>query len=240
MSEVRRLWPIPEDRPLDDEALAACYPRGAGPLLRVNFVTSADGAVALQGYSEGLSSPGDKRVFSLLRRQCDALLVGAGTLRHEGYNAVRPDPGWRRARGLVDYPTLVVVSGSLELDPAQTAFSDAPVRPVVITHGGAPERSDLAAVADVVTCGATAVDLGAAVAELHARGLTQLLCEGGPVLFGGLTAAGLVDELCLTVAPLLAGAGTGRITAGPPGPPQWMNLRHVLGTDGQLLLRYTR
>jgi riboflavin biosynthesis pyrimidine reductase len=235
VSEIRRYGSAGA---LDDDALAGCYPRTEG--LRVNFVTSADGAVSLAGYSEGLSGPGDKRVFGLLRRQCDALLVGAGTLRQEGYHALRPDPAWRAARGLSAYPTLVVVSGSLDLDPAQDAFAGAPVRPIVLTHAAAPDVPELAAVADVVVCGDTAVDLPAGVAELRRRGLTRLLSEGGPVLFGGLTTAGLVDELCLTVAPLLAGPGAGRITAGPPGPPHAMTLRHVLETDGQLLLRYTR
>jgi riboflavin biosynthesis pyrimidine reductase len=240
VSEIRRLWPVPDSAPLADEALAACYPSGGPPRLRVNFVSSIDGAVTVDGYSAGLSSPGDKRVFNLLRASCDALLVGAGTLRHEGYHALRPDGGWRKQRGLSPYPVLVVVSGSLDLDPAQAAFADAPVRPVIVTHAGAPARPDLAAVADILTCGDTTVDLAAAVAALHARGLTQLLCEGGPTLFGGLTAADLVDEVCLTIAPLLVGPGAGRITAGPPGPPRSMTARHILATDGQLLLRYVR
>jgi riboflavin biosynthesis pyrimidine reductase len=88
--------------------------------------------------------------------------------------------------------------------------------------------------------GTDQVDLAAGLAELRRRGHRQLLCEGGPQLFGSLTAADLVDELCLTVAPLLAGPGAGRITAGPPAPPRAMALRHVLVADGALLLRYTR
>lgn len=240
MSDLRRLWPLPSTNPLEEDELAASYPRGTGPLLRVNFVTSVDGAVTVDGYSEGLSSAGDKRVFNLLRRSCDALLVGAGTLRHEGYNALHPDPAWRVTHGLTPYPTLVVVSGALRLDPAQAAFSEAPVRPIVITHAAAEPPPELSAVADVVACGDTEVDLSAAVAQLHARGLFSILCEGGPAVLGSLTAADLVDELCLTVAPLLAGAGPGRITAGPPSPPRELTLRHVLSADGQLLLRYVR
>ncbi|MGW4297839.1 dihydrofolate reductase family protein, partial [Micromonospora chersina] len=84
-------------------------------------------------------------------------------------------------------------------------------------------------------------DLAAGLAELRRRGLGQLLCEGGPHLFGALTAADLVDELCLTVAPLLAGAGPGRITAGDASPPRHLPLRHVLAAaDGVLMLRYAR
>jgi riboflavin biosynthesis pyrimidine reductase len=233
--------------PLDDDALAAAY--GAQdrsvPRLRVNFVTSLDGAVELEGFSAGLSGAADKRVFGLLRTACDGLLVGAGTLRHEGYGAIRLDErrrAWRRSHGLAENPTLVVVSGRLELNPAQEAFADAPVRPIVVTHAGAPadRRAALEPVADVLSVGEHAVDLPAAVTLLRERGLGQLLCEGGPHLLGSLTAADLVDELCLSVSPLLTGPGAGRITAGPMGPVRHLALRHVLSAGDLLLLRYTR
>ncbi|WP_320064725.1 pyrimidine reductase family protein [Micromonospora sp. RTGN7] len=241
---ISRLWPGPAATPLDDAELAALYGRADGPHLRVNFVTSVDGAVTLDGYSAGLSGQPDKRVFGLLRMLCDALVVAAGTLRHEGYRAVRlgePRRAWRRTHGLAEYPTLVVVSGSLELDPAQAAFADAPVRPVVLTHAAAAAPPGLAEVADLVRCGTDRVNLAAGLVELRRRGLGQLLCEGGPHLFGALTAADLVDEVCLTVAPLLAGAGPGRITAGDASVPRELPLRHVLAAaDGALMLRYAR
>ncbi|SCL50032.1 Pyrimidine reductase, riboflavin biosynthesis [Micromonospora citrea] len=241
---ISALWPEPSARPLDDAALAARYGRADRPHLRVNFVTSVDGAVSVDGYSAGLSGEPDKRVFGLLRMLCDALVVAAGTLRQEGYRAVRLDErrrAWRRERGLPEYPTLVVVSGSLDLDPAQAAFADAPTRPVVLTRGDATAPPGLADVADVVRCGDDRVDLAAGLAELRRRGLGQVLCEGGPRLFGALTAADLVDEVCLTVAPLLAGAGPGRITAGGPSEVRHLPLRHVLAAaDGVLMLRYAR
>lgn len=229
---------------LDDAALTDLY-RVTGRVVRVNFVTSVDGAVELDGHSAGLSGAPDKRIFRLLRMMCDALLVAAGTLRRERYHAVRLSEdrrAWRRAHGLAEYPTLVVVSGSLDLDPAQDAFADAPVRPIVLTHGRAPadRRDRLAGVADVLAVGDEAVDLAGALAALRERGLDHVLCEGGPYLFGALTAAGLVDEVCLTVSPLLAGPGAGRITAGRPAPPAELALRHVLAADGSLFLRYTR
>lgn len=232
---------------LDDDALAAAYDLEdrSVPRLRVNFVTSLDGAVELDGFSAGLSGDADKRVFGLLRMGCDGLLVGAGTLRHEGYGAVRLDESrraWRRARGLAEFPTLVVVSNRLELDPAQGAFADAPVRPIVLTRADAPadRRAALAPVADVIAVGDDAVDLRAALVVLRDRGLGQLLCEGGPHLFGALTAADLVDELCLSLSPLLVGPGPGRITAGPLSSVRRMALRNVLTADGLLLLRYAR
>ncbi|MEV4655816.1 pyrimidine reductase family protein [Micromonospora sp. NPDC049301] len=241
---IRRLWPEPSTLPLDDAALTTLYGRADRPHLRVNFVASLDGAVSVDGYSAGLSGEPDKRIFGLLRMLCDALVVAAGTLRHEGYRAVRLDErrrAWRREHGLAEYPTLVVVSGSLDLDPAQAAFADAPVRPVVLTHADAHPPPGLTDVADVLRCGTDRVDLTAGLDELRRRGLSQLLCEGGPQLLGALTAADLVDELCLTVAPLLAGPGPGRITAGDATPPRQLPLRHVLAADdGVLMLRHAR
>ncbi|MFI7646190.1 pyrimidine reductase family protein [Micromonospora sp. NPDC049460] len=241
---ISALWPQPSAQPLDDAALAGLYGRADRPHLRVNFVASVDGAVAVDGYSAGLSGEPDKRVFGLLRMLCDALVVAAGTLRHEGYRAVRLDErrrAWRREHGLPEYPTLVVVSGSLDLDPAQAAFADAPARPVVLTRSDAAAPPGLTDVADVVRCGDDRVDLAAGLAELRRRGFDQVLCEGGPRLFGALTAADLVDEVCLTVAPLLAGAGPGRITAGDASEVRHLPLRHVLAAaDGVLMLRYAR
>jgi riboflavin biosynthesis pyrimidine reductase len=155
-----RLWPEPRPEPLtDDELLAGYLPVDRDrPFLRVNFVASADGAVSREGYSAKLSGRGDKKVFGLVRMVCDGLVVGAGTLRHEGYGALRLDPrrrGWRRGTGLAEYPALVIVSGRLDLEPAHPMFTEAPVRPVVVTHGGSPvdRRDALSAVADVLVCG---------------------------------------------------------------------------------------
>ena len=137
----------------------------------------------------------------------------------------------------------MVVSGSLDLDPAQAAFANAPVRPVVITSAAADSgrRAVIGEVADVLVHGTAEVDLAAALAQLRADyGLDHLLCEGGPALFGALHASGLVDEVCLTISPLLAGAGAGRIIAGPAGALTRMALRHAIAADGYLFLRYTR
>nr|MDT0656885.1 pyrimidine reductase family protein [Micromonospora sp. DSM 115978] len=242
---IRGLWPTTAPTPLDDPALIARYDRATGPWLRVNFVTSVDGAVEVDGRSAGLSGGPDKRVFAILRMVCDALLVGAGTLRRERYRALRLSAerrDWRRHRGLPEFPTLVVVSGALDLDPAQAAFADAPVRPVVLTTDRATPPAGLTDVADLIRRGTDRVDLPAALAELRRRGLAQVLCEGGPILFGALTTAGLVDEVCLTVAPLLAGPGSDRISTGEPSPGvHGLPLRHVLAADdGTLLLRYAR
>lgn len=241
-----RIWPRYGPEPIGYDELIELYQPGPGePLLRVNFVTSVDGAVEIDGYSAGLGSPADKQVFGLLRMYADALMVGAGTLRQERYHAVKLDEArrqWRGEHGLAPYPRLVVVSARLALDPANPALADAPVRPIILTHAGspAPRRGALAAVADVQIHGETEVDLAAAVAALHAQGMAHVLCEGGPHLLGALTAADQVDELCLTVAPLLTGAGAGRITAGPASAVRGLALAHALIDDDVLLLRYAR
>lgn len=244
---IHRLWPHPDPTPLDDADLAHAYAEPPGARLRVNFVTSLDGAAEVEGRSAPLSGPADKRVFGILRMLCDALLVGAGTVRREGYRALRLDErrrAWRRAGDRPEVPTLVVVSAALDLDPAQPAFAGAPVRPVILTCAAAPtvRRAALAAVADVVTCGDATVDLVAGLALLRARGLSKVLSEGGPRLLGALTAADLVDELCLTVAPLLTGPGAGRITAGGAAlpAPRRLPLRQVLAAEDLLLLRHAR
>ena len=241
---VSEVWPVARG-PLESAALVDLYPRDPGPILRVNFVSSIDGAATLEGLSGGLSGPADKQIFATLRMVCDALVVGAGTVRQEKYDGLRLDPAgraWRRAHGLAEFPLMVVVSGTLDLDLRQLVFADAPVRPIVLTHAAAPaeRRAAVAAVADVITAGDTAVDLPAALAALHERGATQLLSEGGPKLLGALTAADLVDELCLTVSPVLAGPGAGRITAGPTGPPRSMALRSILSAQSMIFLRYAK
>ena len=239
-----RLWPDPDLTPLPDDALTALYEQPA-PGVRMNFVTSVDGAVEIEGRSAGLGNPADKKVFGLLRQYPDALLVGAGTLRREGYNAVRLDPSrraWREARGLDAYPRLIVISRRLELDPTYKAFTEAPRRPIILTSEDAPPDrvTALSVVADVVASGLGTVDLRSCFAALRERGIARILSEGGPQLFGSLTAVDLVDEVCLTVSPLLAGPGAGRITAGPPSSVRDLALAHILYAEDAMLLRYAR
>ncbi|MBG0560047.1 pyrimidine reductase family protein [Actinoplanes aureus] len=226
--------------PSDADGLARLYPRNPHPTLRVNFIASADGAVTVDGLSAGLQGPGDKEIFDLLRVSCDALIVAAGTVRAEKYDALRPDPARRLANGLSEFPLMVIVSGSLDLDPEQLIFADAPIHPIVFTCRRAPAAARIAEVAEVIAVGEDRVDLAAAVRHLHERGATQLLCEGGPGLLGSMIAEDLVDELCLTVAPLLVGGAAGRIAQGTPAPPRRMSLRHALTRDDMLFLRYAR
>jgi riboflavin biosynthesis pyrimidine reductase len=242
---AQRLRGSPLPRDVHDADLVASYPRLPEPTLRANFVASIDGAVTVDGKSAGLGGPGDKLIFDSLRTVCDALVVAAGTVRSENYDALRltaPARQWRKAHDLPEFPLMVIVSGSLDLNPEQLIFSDAPIRPLIVTHAGAPadRRAALAGVAEIVTVGDESVDLAAAVRSLHDRGATQLLCEGGPHLLGALIAADLVDEFCLTVSPRLVAGSAGRIAAGPDGPPREMSLAGILADGAMLFLRYAR
>lgn len=203
--------------------------------MRANFVSSLDGAVTLQGKSAGLSSAADRELFHLLRTLADVVLVGAGTARSENYGGARASEGRTP-------PPIAVVSKSLDLDPAARLFTDTTVAPIVITCAASPRpaRDRLSDVAEVLVAGDADVDLPAALDELAARGLPRVLCEGGPHLLGSVAAAGMLDELCLTLAPVVAGGTAGRIVAGYlPEVVEPMHLRHVLEDDGHLFLRYS-
>ena len=222
------------------------------PWLRANMVSTVDGAArSPEGLSAGISSDADRRVFGRLRGLCDVVLAGAGTVRQEGYRPaqVKPDFVDRRAAAhQTPVPAIAVLSGSLSLDLTSTLFTDATVRTIVITT----ESSDTAArertaeVADVIVAGDHDVDLAAAVAALRERGMARIHAEGGPTLLGDLAARGLLDELLLTVSPVLAGgaysddAEIHRILAGSvlPDAPRPVRLHHVLEDAGSLFLSY--
>jgi riboflavin biosynthesis pyrimidine reductase len=229
---------------LDDIAVADHYSIGAGtPWVRVNFVSSIDGAATVQGKSGGLGGEADHRVFDLLRTLCDVIVVGSGTVAIEGYGAMILDEAsvaMRVAAGLAPQPAFAIVSGSLELDPAAEVFTRAPVRPIVITMSSAPPNDALAAVADVVVCGSTSVDLAAMVSALTDRKLALIHSEGGPTLLGSMLAADVVDELCVTVSPLLVSGNSGRIARGALPEPRRMSLAGILRSDDALMLRYLR
>ncbi len=197
--------------------------------LRVNFVASLDGAATVEGRSGGLGGHADKLVFSHLRATCDVILVGAGTASAERY---RP----------ATVP-VAVVSARLSPSPDERLFSPGPgtATPLVLTCAAAPDdrRAALSRVAEVVDCGQEAVEPRLLFAELQGRGMRRLLCEGGPRLFTSLLVADLVDEVCLTVAPLLSPSDASRITASSLWVPHAARLVSALEEDSTLLLRYS-
>jgi riboflavin biosynthesis pyrimidine reductase len=234
---VRQLLPV--ERATVDLAEAygsAERPTPAGrPWVAVNMITSADGATAVGGRSGPLGGPADKAVFAALRASADVVLVGAGTARAEGYGPARNRPDGSPG------PRIAVVTRSGALEPDARLFSGA--RPVVVTCESCPpgRRAALGAVADVVVAGDDAVDLGAALGALADQGAGVVVCEGGPTLNGDLVAAGLIDEWCLSLAPVLAGGTSARASNGPSLPATTpMRLAHLLEDDGFLFARYVR
>jgi riboflavin biosynthesis pyrimidine reductase len=236
---MRQLYPTYDEKV--DPIVAYRYPIDR-PWLRANMVSSLDGSAVRDGRSEGLSSAADKEVFGVLRGLADVVLVGAGTARTEGYRALRPKEayaGVRASLGQRPAPVLALVSGRLDLDPDSELFHGGAERTVVITHAGADAAAQdrLAEVADVMVSGDEAVDLATALDTLAERGLSRVLCEGGPSLLAAVAAAGRLDELCLTLAPQLVGGHGPRVLNGPDLGAS-LSLAHLLEQDSVLLTRY--
>lgn len=241
---MRRLFPPPGGAVGLDEAYWVDDP--GSQHVRAVMVSSADGAAQAGGRAGGLSGPADERLFAALRGHADVILVGASTVRVEGYGVERldePRRAWRQARGLSAAPPIAVVTSSCALDPESPLFDPDGPRTIVITHHHAPATAAaaLASRAEVIRVGDDAVDLPAALDALADRGLRRVSCEGGPTLLAEVLATGRLDELDLTVSPVLTGGAAIRILNGellePPAP---LRLGHVLEEDGFLFLRYLR
>jgi len=230
---------------------------GAQPWVRANMIATVDGASTVNGLSGGMSGPADRLVFSVLRSLADVILVGAGTARAEKYRPVRASEIWPQLRaGRTPTPPIAVVTGKLGLDLDSPLLAGAPpdARTIVLTTEQCPdERRDAAtASADVAVVGTDRVTPADMIDVLAKRGHRRILVEGGPGLLGQITAAGLLDELCLTFSPLLEGGRAGRILTPPyeasaaqerhegaaAWPPATLALAHVLEDSGLLLCRY--
>ncbi|MPY77489.1 MAG: pyrimidine reductase family protein [Actinophytocola sp.] len=250
---MHTLWPLPPEPTPQEQVTDAdleriyAYPDDLDqPWVQVNFVSSADGAATLDGHSEGLSHPADKRIFALGRDLADVVLVGAGTATTEQYTGVKRGERRKERRqrlGLAEIPPIAVVSARCSLPVDCPLLADTHVTPIVFTTDAAPHerRTALAdAGAEVIVAGDGHVHLPSVLHELGERGLLRINCEGGPRLLASMVAADLVDQLCLTLAPVLAGAGADRIVSGAVTDPRELALASVLHEDGFLMLRYRR
>ncbi|MET7291178.1 pyrimidine reductase family protein [Streptomyces griseoloalbus] len=233
-------------------AAAYAYPartrEGREPWLRANMVSTLDGAAQHEGRSQPISCAADMRIFGVLRALADVVVVGAETVRQEGYRPARARAEFaaaREAAGQGPAPVIAVVTASLDLDFSLPLFTS-PLAPTLLLTGAgaAPERVAAAerAGARVVTAGEGAgVDPARAVRALADLGHTRLLTEGGPRLLGQMVAAGVLDELCLTVAPMLSAGDAQRIAGGPSVTlPRRFALKSMLEEDGFLFTRYQR
>ena len=204
-------------------------------------MASLDGSISgPDGRSGSINTPSDQQVFALHRALADVILVGAQTVRAEGYRAVDLADWQREVRereGLADFPTLAIVTGSLDLDPS-LATPEHPHGPVVIITGGHGDTdfAPFTAVGIKIIQTGDVVDLAESVRLLAADGLPRVLCEGGPRLHRDLLAADLVDELSLTLSPTVVGGDGRRSTSGSALPHQLgFVLQHTLWADDETL-----
>jgi riboflavin biosynthesis pyrimidine reductase len=189
---------------LNDDQLDELYAVPSRPWLRVNFVSTVDGAATgPDGKSGGINNAADKRVFDALRRLCDVVVVGAGTARDEGYRKIGKP--------------LVLVSRSGQV-PVQLRDAE-PGTVLMATYAAADHLEETRAVLgddQVLVLGHQRVDLAALKRTLVERGWSSILSEGGPHLLRDLLAEGVADELDVTVVPRVLGGEHPRITDGPP------------------------
>jgi riboflavin-specific deaminase-like protein len=242
--------PTTVERFVDDLDLAerAAAEARSRPYLLLNMISSADGRATLGGRSGALGGRADKELFHGLRTAVDAVMAGAGTIRAERYRRLIRDERHReirRKRGLAEEPLACIVSGRLALGSDIPLLADPEAHVVIVTSSAASLPADCSAEIEYVRAAREGMlDLASAMAELHQRfGVRTLLCEGGPHLNAHLLAAGLVDELFLSLSPKLAGGDAGsetlRILSGPElDPPVALELIAALEHDSHLFLRY--
>jgi riboflavin biosynthesis pyrimidine reductase len=234
-AELARLYDYPPD-------LDRCW-------LRANMIASVDGGATVEGRAGGLAGPGDKALFTVLRDAADVVLVGAGTVRTENYSGAQLSVAARQARqtrGQPEVPPIAIVTASGALDPDSRLFTRTETPPLIFTTTASfvATRDRLhgrAEVLDASTSDPIVVDLVAVLAELAHRHLYRVLCEGGPTLLGDIVGRDLLDELALTVAPMLVAGGAPRIVTGQAPVATALRLTQILADDdGYLYLRYAR
>jgi riboflavin biosynthesis pyrimidine reductase len=243
---MRQLIPRPaRDAAEPDLAAVYAYPGHTRRWVRANMVSSADGGAQSDGRSGGLSGPADKKVFRALRALADVVLVGATTVRTEGYKqAAAPSEQYaehRAAAGQPPAPAIAVVSASLDLDFDSPLFTQATVPTITVTVEDAPadKRARAQAAGELIVAGTGRVDLARAVDLLAEQGRGRILCEGGPTLLAAVARAQRLDELCLALSPLLVAGDALRITNGPElDPPLALSLHTLLVEDGFLFTRH--
>ncbi|OBB85746.1 hypothetical protein A5760_07030 [Mycobacterium colombiense] len=238
-------------RGLDDGDLPRLYgyPEHDGTWVRANFITSVDGGATTGGSSGAMGGPGDRFIFNLLRELADVIMVGAGTVRIEGYSGAQvgaAERQRRQARGQSEVPQLAIVTGSGHLNRDMPVFTRTAVQPLVLTCTAAAEqtRRALSGLCEVLDCSGRdpeKVDEAALLAALGARGMRRVLTEGGPTLLDSLMQRDMLDELCLTIAPCLVGGQARRIATGSGQLLTRMRCAHVLTDDaGYLYTRYVK
>ncbi|ROZ62625.1 pyrimidine reductase family protein [Kocuria soli] len=252
VTQFDRLWPDPgQVSPTElRETYLSTWPDSRDGAVAM-MISSLDGSAVLDGVSGGLSSPADQLLMDLLRSVADVVVVGAGTLRDEGYGGLtvsEDSVAWRTTHGMDEHPTLAVVSAALDLSVDTPFLAQAPTRPIIFTGPDAPvdKVRELTEVADVVVLGSgPGADPELIHDHLADRGYRRVVCEGGPTLLSRWFAAERVAELHLSLAPALTGGGGQRIVhddiqddaTGQPGTARHTELLQVLRDGSMLMLR---
>lgn len=208
--------------------------------VRANMITSLDGGATVDGRAGGLAGAGDRALFKVMRESADAIVVGAGTVRAEQYSGAQLTVAARQRRqdrGQSEVPPIAVVTASGALEPDSLLFTRTEAPPLIFTSAAscAATRDRLqgrAEVIDASTADPILVDPAAMLAELGRRGLYRVLCEGGPTLLGDIVGHGLLDELGLTISPMLVGGGAPRIVVSQTAVATSLRTTHIL-TDEQ-------
>ena len=244
---VQKLFPPPfEEADLDEIYRSERQRSGNRPWLMVNMISTIDGVTEIDGVSGPLGSAGDKDVFGVIRTLPDIILVGSKTATAEGYNPPSTSVSTKARRltsGAWPVARIAVVSARLDFDLTLPMFTRQAQRPLVLTTINAdPDKLErVNQCADLVQCGVDTVDLGEALIQMGDLGATTVLSEGGPTLNGLLLEAELVDEVFISLAPLMGGGiATGIAKAVESPGVQELKLRHILTEDEYLFLRYTR
>jgi riboflavin biosynthesis pyrimidine reductase len=230
---------------VDPRTIYADVPRNnLRPSVRLNMIVSVDGGTSWDGVSGALGGSADKALFNVLRSLTDIVLVASGTMRGEHYGPAVLELSIQSRRlenGQTAVPKIAVVSHTCQFDWTTPFFTSAAERPIVITVSSAAgaDRARASEVAEVIIAGETDVDLPRAIAELGSRGAKSVLAEGGPTLNGELAKAHLLDELCVTLSPLLASGDAKRIIVGSALENlEPLDLRSICEEDNYLFLRY--
>jgi riboflavin biosynthesis pyrimidine reductase len=251
-SDAPRFTPLGGGSAVDDDELAVlyAYPKSlTRPWVRANAIGSLDGAATTSGTSGGLGGAGDRWLFAVQRELADVIVVGAGTARAENYGGARMSVAQRRRRqfrGQTEVPPIALVTRSGRLDHDMRALTDSEVPPLVLTSATSADtaRGLVGSAAEVINCSGPdpdQVDPAVLLDRLGDRGLVRVLTEGGPSLLGTFVAETLLDELCLTSAPVLVGGTAVRIASGTAEVLTSMRRAHVLtDDDGYLYSRYVR
>jgi len=237
----------------DDSRLAEFYgyPEVAGDRcwVRANMITSLDGGATTEGTSGGLAGPGDRAMFARMRQEADVILVGASTVRIENYSGAQMSAAQRlerQTRGQSEVPPIAVITHSADFDHDAKLFTRSEVLPLILTSretaaDAARRFTELADVVDASGSHPDRVEPTAVLTTLASRGLRRVLVEGGPSLLSLFIEQDLLDELCMTIAPILVGGHARRIATGPGEAHTMMRRSHLLTDDeGYLYARYVK